>query len=82
MATLLYDLSVPTFLQRQAMIGNAETALESFIPDEVNSRAARNLDLQIGPRRLAGCAARKARLRGPTAHSTVPGTWPCRSSTG
>ena len=37
----------------QAMIGKAETALESFTPDEVNSWAGKDLDLQIGPRRLA-----------------------------
>jgi uncharacterized protein len=37
----------------QAMIGKAETALESFTPDEVNSWAGKELDLQIGPRRLA-----------------------------
>ncbi|MGO8829665.1 MAG: DUF1993 family protein [Steroidobacteraceae bacterium] len=37
----------------QAMIGKAQTALESFTPDEVNSWAGKDLDLQIGPRRLA-----------------------------
>ena len=37
----------------QAMIGKAKTALESFTPDEVNSWAGKDLDLQIGPRRLA-----------------------------
>ncbi len=36
----------------QAMIGKAETALEAFTPDEVNSWAGKDLDLQIGPRRL------------------------------
>jgi uncharacterized protein len=40
------------FADLQAMIGKAETALEAFIPDEVNSRAGKDLDLQIGPRRL------------------------------
>ncbi|MFS8120841.1 DUF1993 family protein [Rhizobium sp. BR 250] len=34
------------------MMGKAQTALEAFIPDEVNSWAGRELDLQIGPRRL------------------------------
>jgi hypothetical protein len=41
------------FADLQAMIGEAETALEAFTPDEVNSWAGKNLDLQIGPRRLA-----------------------------
>ena len=41
------------FGELQAMIGKAETALESFTPDEVNSCAGKELDLQIGPRRLA-----------------------------
>ena len=41
------------FADLQAMIGNAETALEAFTPDEVNSWAGKDLDLQIGPRRLA-----------------------------
>ena len=41
------------FADLQAMIGKAETALEAFTPDEVNSWAGRNLDLQIGPRRLS-----------------------------
>jgi hypothetical protein len=41
------------FADLQAMIGKAKTALEAFIPDEVNSWAGKNLDLQIGPRRLS-----------------------------
>ena len=41
------------FAELRAMIGKGETALKSFIPDEVNSWAGKNLDLQIGPRRLA-----------------------------
>lgn len=41
------------FAALQAMIGKAETALEAFTPDEVNSWAGKDLDLQIGPRRLA-----------------------------
>ena len=40
------------FADLQAMIGNAETALEAFTPDEVNGWAGKDLDLQIGPRRL------------------------------
>jgi len=39
-----------TFL---AMIGKAETALEAFVPEEINDCAGKHLDLQIGPRRLA-----------------------------
>jgi hypothetical protein len=35
------------------MIGKAEAALDAYTPDEVNSWAGRDLDLQIGPRRLA-----------------------------
>ena len=41
------------FAGLQAMISRAETALEAFIPDEVNGWAGKDLDLQIGPRRLA-----------------------------
>ena len=41
------------FVDLQAMIGKAETALEAFTPDEVNSWAGKDLDLQIGPRKLA-----------------------------
>src|ERR1700751_2948091 len=40
------------FADLQAMIGKAETALEAFTPDEVNGWAGKDLDLQIGPRRL------------------------------
>ncbi len=86
------------FADLQAMIGKAETALEAFTPDEVNSWAGQGprpsdrpaeASLYVGdphpfvfaaqllfPRRHrirhpahAGCAARKARLRGPAAHS-------------
>ena len=41
------------FAELQAMIGKADTALEALTPDEVNAWAGRDLDLQIGPRRLA-----------------------------
>ncbi|WP_445928370.1 DUF1993 domain-containing protein [Methylobacterium sp. CB376] len=41
------------FVELQAMMGKAEAALEAYTPDEVNSWAGRELDLQIGPRRLA-----------------------------
>ena len=41
------------FAYLQTMIGRAETALEAFTPDEVNGWAGKDLDLQIGPRRLA-----------------------------
>ena len=41
------------FANLQAMVGSAETALQAFTPDEVNSCAGKDLDLQIGPRRLA-----------------------------
>jgi uncharacterized protein len=41
------------FTDLQAMVGQAEAALKAFIPDEVNSWAGKDLDLQIGPRRLA-----------------------------
>ncbi len=41
------------FADLQAMIATAQAALEAFSPDEVNGWAARDLDLQIGPRRLA-----------------------------
>jgi hypothetical protein len=35
------------------MIDKAEMALAAFTPDEVNSWSSKDLDLQIGPRRLA-----------------------------
>ena len=41
------------FADLQTMIGQAETALEALTPDEVNGWAGKDLDLQIGPRRLA-----------------------------
>jgi hypothetical protein len=41
------------FADLQAMIGKAQAALEAFAPNEVNSWAGKELDLQIGPRRLA-----------------------------
>jgi hypothetical protein len=41
------------FADLQAMVGKAETALEAFTPDEVNAWEGKDLDLQIGPRRLA-----------------------------
>ena len=41
------------FAQLQAMISRAETALAVFTPGEVNGWAGKELDLQIGPRRLA-----------------------------
>jgi uncharacterized protein len=41
------------FADLQAMIVKAETALQAFTPDEVNGWAGKELDLQIGPRRLA-----------------------------
>ena len=41
------------FADLQAMIGQAETALQAFTPDEVNGWAGKDLDLRIGPRRLA-----------------------------
>jgi hypothetical protein len=41
------------FAGLQAMIRKAETALEAFAPDEVDGWAGKELDLQIGPRRLA-----------------------------
>jgi uncharacterized protein len=41
------------FADLQAMMGKAEMALEAFTPDEVKGWAGKDLDLQIGPRRLA-----------------------------
>lgn len=41
------------FVDLQAMIAKAQAQLEALTPDEVNAWAGRNLDLQIGPRRLA-----------------------------
>jgi len=41
------------FTDLQAMIAEAVKALEALTPDEVNGWAGKDLDLQIGPRRLA-----------------------------
>jgi hypothetical protein len=41
------------FADLRAMIARAEAALTALTPDAVNSWASKNLDLQIGPRRLA-----------------------------
>lgn len=41
------------FADLRAMMVKAETALQAFTPDEVNSWSGKHLDLQIGPRRLA-----------------------------
>jgi uncharacterized protein len=41
------------FADLQARMGRAEAALEAFTPEEVNGWAGRELDLLIGPRRLA-----------------------------
>lgn len=41
------------FADLQAMVGRTETTLKAYKPDEVNSWAGKDLDLQIGPRRLA-----------------------------
>jgi len=40
------------FVELQAMIAQTETALKAFTLDEVNSWAGKQLDFQIGPRRL------------------------------
>jgi hypothetical protein len=40
------------FANLQAMVGRAEAALQAFTSDEVNGCAGRDLDLDIGPRRL------------------------------
>jgi hypothetical protein len=41
------------FADLRAMIGEAERTLEAFTPGEVNGWSGKQLDLQIGPRRLA-----------------------------
>lgn len=41
------------FAALRAMIADAEAALRALTPDEVNGWAGRELDLHIGPRRLA-----------------------------
>jgi hypothetical protein len=41
-----------TFAELQAMIAQAEADLKALDPDEVNGWAGKDLDLQIGPRRL------------------------------
>ena len=40
------------FAALRAMMTKAQTALEAYTPDEVNGWAGKELDLQIGPRRL------------------------------
>ena len=41
------------FADLRAMIARAEAALKAFTPEEVNGCSGKDLDLQIGPRRLA-----------------------------
>ena len=41
------------FVALQAMMARTEAALKAFTPDEVNSWAGKELDFQIGPRRLS-----------------------------
>jgi hypothetical protein len=41
------------FVDLQAMMAQTESALKAFSPDEVNSWAGKDLDFQIGPRRLS-----------------------------
>jgi len=41
------------FANLQAMVGRAETMLQAFTREEIDACAGRELDLQIGPRRLA-----------------------------
>ncbi|HEX7693062.1 MAG TPA: DUF1993 domain-containing protein [Sphingomonas sp.] len=41
------------FADLQAMVGRAETMLRAFTREEIDACAGRELDLQIGPRRLA-----------------------------
>jgi hypothetical protein len=41
------------FAKLQAIVGQAETALKAFTPDEVNAWEGKGLDLHIGPRQLA-----------------------------
>lgn len=41
------------FANLQAVIAQAEVRLKAFTPEEVNSWSNKNLDLQIGPRKLA-----------------------------
>src|ERR1700759_1367796 len=40
------------FADLRAMMAKAQTALEAFTADEVNGWAGKELDLQIGPRKL------------------------------
>ncbi len=40
------------FADLRAMMDKAQTALEAFTADEVNGWAGKELDLQIGPRKL------------------------------
>ncbi|MCJ2135600.1 DUF1993 domain-containing protein [Methylobacterium sp. J-026] len=41
------------FVELQVMMDKAEATLEAYVPDEVNTWTGRDLDLQIGPRRVA-----------------------------
>lgn len=41
------------FVELQSMIGRAETTLEAFTRDEIDACTGKDLDLQVGPRRLA-----------------------------
>jgi hypothetical protein len=58
------------FANLQAMIGKAETALESFTPDEVNGWAGKDLDLQSARgRSRSRRRASSSRFRCPTSIS-------------
>jgi hypothetical protein len=46
------------FAALRAMMRRAETALEAVIPEEIDACAGKELDLRIGPRRLAFTAER------------------------
>lgn len=41
------------FAELRAMIARGETALEAFVREEIDACAGKQLDMQIGPRRLA-----------------------------
>lgn len=48
------DLIGPVpFAELRAMVARTDATLAAYVPEEVNGWAGRDLDLQIGPRRLA-----------------------------
>lgn len=69
------------FIDLQAMMAKAETSLEAFTPKEVNAWEGRELDLQIGPRRIAFTSESASLENPPAVSETTERCPPLRPST-